>query len=853
MTMDQDRWARVQDVFGEALEMESGARAAYLQRACADDAELRAEVDSLLQAATDADAYFDDLADRAGITQELGTSFGPHRPPPDLEGRRIGAYRLGRLLGRGGMGAVYLAERDDGQFEHTVALKLLAMGAAGEQAHRRFLEERRILARLDHPAIARLFDGGVTEDATPYFVMELVEGVPITRYVREMARDVEARLRLFLDVCDAVSYAHRKLVVHRDLKPSNILVSRDGQPKLLDFGVARVLRGDGDTDPPTEGAGRLMTPRYASPEQLRGEPVTTATDVYTLGVILHELLTGTSPYGAPDDSAALMDAIVEQPVTAPSARVARAGPDEEATAEAARAMGATIPALRRRLRGDLDTIVLKALRKEPERRYGSVEALAEDVRRHLAGYPVRARPDGVAYVTSRFLGRNAPAVAAVVALMLLGTAVVVQSVRFAVTSSEQARLITRERDKAEEIAHFMRELFEVANPALTDGETVTARELLDRGADKIRNDHPDEPEIQAEMMTVLGTVYQHLGLPRPAMELLQEARRIQQAHPGLVPPASVAETLYELGLALREAGEPQASVAVLTEARARLRDLYGPRDRAVALAGFGLARSLHLTGDYQRAEAEFQGAVTGFRALDLAPDDEYAHALYLLAEYLQVRGDDPAETERYYLESLAVTESLHGSNHPNVSDVLVGLASVRNGLEDHDSATALLRRALDLDRRLYGQAEGPGHPDLAYGYMQLGRQLARFGDADEAERLLREALGMYEVSPVAQADTHALTLMALADLLRSRGEHAQALSRYVQATDLIRTAYGPGSLMEAGVAVDRSALLVDMNRPADAVPLLKSALTAYDGVLPEDHTRVRQARDLLVRAQASLH
>jgi len=558
---DPGHWERVQRILAEALEMEADARRAFLEKVCGGDAALRAEVGSLVDAAQQADFYFADLAHRAGITADPGAE--PPPPPPDLEGRRIGAYRLGPLLGRGGMGAVYAAERADDQFELSVALKILALGAANPDAHRRFLEERRILARLEHPNIARLYDGGVTEDGTPYFVMERVDGLPFTEYCSARKLGLLERLRLFLEVCDTVSFAHAKLVVHRDLKPNNILVTADGKVKLLDFGIARLLESEEDGVTATALGGRLMTPRYASPEQLRVETVTTVSDVYTLGVILHEILTGVSPYHLTGETTSLVEAICTQTVAVPSARVSRcasgsvaATPEVRDVVAAADAMNSSVRSLGRNLRGDLDNILLMALRKEPARRYPSVEALAEDIRRHMLGYPVKASPEGLLYSTGRFLRRHALAVAAIASVLVLLSVLLFLSVRFAMTTRRQAEELARERDRAEEISHFMRELFEVAEPSAAGAEAVTARELLDAGALRIRLDHPNEPELQAEMMTVLGSVYRQLGLPEQAIELLREAADLQA---GLrsVREQERAATLRELGAALLDAGRTE--------------------------------------------------------------------------------------------------------------------------------------------------------------------------------------------------------------------------------------------------------------------------------------------------------
>ena len=400
--MSNSRWDRLQDLFHEALALEAEPRKALLDRECHADPELRAEVERLLGA-----------NERAGGFIRLPAIALPGELEEKLpaEGRRVGAWRLLRVLGRGGMGAVYLAERADGAFEQRAAVKLIKRGMDTDQVLRRFRAERQILASLDHPNVARLLDGGTTDDGLPFFAMEYIEGQPIDAFVGAGNLGIEARLRHFLLVCDAVAYAHAHGVIHRDIKPLNILVTPSGVPKLLDFGIAKVLH-DGPDESTTVTGLRLLTPDYASPEQIEGRPATVASDVYSLGVVLYELLTGRSPYRlssrAPQDIAAAVctteperpSTMVSQP-EGPAIRIRRGGPPIDLPASA----GANRQ-LSRRLRGDLDTIVLTALRKEPDRRYSSVAALADDLRRHLDGQPVLARSDALGYRTGKFLRRN---------------------------------------------------------------------------------------------------------------------------------------------------------------------------------------------------------------------------------------------------------------------------------------------------------------------------------------------------------------------------------------------------------------------------------------------------------------
>ena len=439
--MTAQPWQRVKDLFHQAALQAPEARAAFLDAACQGDAELRHEVESLLEARDEAGAF---LSVPVGVDAGL---VGAETAVP--EGRQIGRYRIQDLIAQGGMGTVYRAVRDDDAFRQTVALKLMRGGAASADAERRFRQERQILARLQHPHIATILDGGATDEGQPYLVMEYVEGRPITAYCDEQGLDARARLAMFTTVCAAVHYAHQNLVVHRDLKPANILVTADGSPKLLDFGIAKLLAlGPGPGTAPTATLLPMMTPEYASPEQVRGGAVTTASDVYSLGVLLYELLTGRRPYTLRTDSLEEIVRSVCETDPQPPSSVART---HAATGEGTRARPSASE-----LRGDLDTIVLKALRKEPARRYLSVLELGEDVRRHLDGRPVRARPDTLRYRAGKFVGRHRAAVgaAALVVLALLGG--LAATVR-------QARIAERERALAQKRFHDIRAPLQLAH------------------------------------------------------------------------------------------------------------------------------------------------------------------------------------------------------------------------------------------------------------------------------------------------------------------------------------------------------------------------------------------------------
>jgi hypothetical protein len=495
--LDPLRWKRIQDIFYEASELEPSVRAAYLDQTCAGDEPLRAEVDGFLRSLEN--GVDDRLAHAIGA--EAASLLDPDANPG--EGRMVGAYRLVRKIGQGGMGAVYLAERADRQFDRQVAIKLAPADMAGSAGRLlRFRMERQILANLDHPNIASMLDGGITEDGLPFLVMEYVEGRPIDEYCGANALSIRERIALFVTVCAAVRYAHHNLVIHRDIKPSNILVTEAGVPKLLDFGIAKLMApGAAGLTLPAE---RLMTLEYAAPEQMLGLPVTTATDVYALGIVLWELLT----------SRRLFE----------HARASAEPPPPSSIAEA--------PAGAREIRGDLDNIVSMALRKEPAARYGSVEQLEDDLRRYLEGFPVFASRGSGTYKALKFVRRHGAAVAA-------AAAAVVMLVGFAIAMSALAARASRERDaareqraRAEQISQFLTSLFASSDPFHVSANAITAKDLLDHGARRIASDLAGQPRVQASLLETMAVAYQHLGLHAEAEDLFRQQARAEERGSG---------------------------------------------------------------------------------------------------------------------------------------------------------------------------------------------------------------------------------------------------------------------------------------------------------------------------------
>jgi eukaryotic-like serine/threonine-protein kinase len=825
-------WKRALALFHEVAELAPEPRAERLAAAAADDPELRQRVESLLAADEAPDPRIDGGAER-------------FLPAPQAEaedalagwiGRRLGPFRIVKPLAMGGMGAVFLGERCDGQFAQRVALKVARAGLAGAAAGERFLAERRILAGLEHPRIARLLDGGVSAEGLPYFAMEYVEGSPITDYCRDAGLDVAARIRLFLGICEAVAYAHRHLIVHRDLKPSNLLVSAAGEVKLLDFGIAKLLDAGEEHTGTYE---RLLTPAYAAPEQLGGEPVTVATDVYSLGVVLYELLVGQRPQGDRERERA-SDVLL---------------PDEDPAAGGRRRR-------RQALRGDLDTILATALRRDPERRYPSVEAFAEDLRRHLGNLPIHARRDRLAYRAAKFVVRHrwSVAVASTLALALVAA--------FA-TSIVQARAKAREALASQEVTSFLVRLFEAPDPGVARGAELSARELLDQGAERLRTAPVEDPRVRSRLLHTIAATYLALGAYDRALPLASEAldlrresfpagsaevaesldqvgeiRRLTADYAGAEPllrqalaarrarlPAddpAVLDSLVHLGLLLEDRGafadaegrlrEALASSerrfgADATETAARLDDFaavqadLGREPAALALAQRALAiRERRLGPDSPEVAASL--ACLGER-LDEAAD--YGRAVEALERALAIRrqvfgSDHPLvgtteialagvyvdqgrldEAERTAEAALASLRRVLAESHPKVREALNLLGVVREARRDYAGAIPLFESLLAS----YRQTAGANHPDTLTVESNLAITLLYAGRAAEAERLQRDVLARLPADD--GRDTGAMTCLNLATSLEQEGRSREALAFAKRALEMQRRRAGETS------------------------------------------------------------
>ncbi len=744
-------------LFAQALERPADERRAWLA----------AQAEAGLAGSVEALQLLDDEA-RAGELFEnlVADELRSWAAGENEQGRLLGPYRLLREIGRGGMSVVYLAERDDDANRQRVAVKLIRRGMDTAEIRARFRHERRILANLNHPNIAKVLDGGASPEGLPYIVMEYIEGRPVDRYCDEEGLSLGERARLFVTICEAVDYAHRQLVIHRDLKPGNVLVDGDGAPKLLDFGIAKLLDpAFDDPDAPVTGQGlRPMTPAYASPEQAFGRPLTTAADVYSLGALLYRLLTGRRPStgreGAPQawlgpnrlgEPAKPSKAVLASPASDP--------PPSDGLSSEQRA---------RRLRGDLDSIALKAMRREPEQRYHSAVDLAADLGRWLAKRPVAARRGAAMYRAGKFIERRWLAVVAASATILAIAAALV--------------VMYQQTRRAERTLELLFSVFEKVDPMVREGETITSKELLDHGFQKV-SELADQPDVAARFLNELGIRYEKLGL------------------------YADAERAYRKSLAtLIDSGSDQAEIA---DAHNRL------------------GRTLAEQGAYGDAEQAFQAALDINTRVFGPVHERVAANLNNLALAYHDQGR-LVEAEAAYRRTLALDQRLNGDDHALTVITKNNLTLLLYDEGKYDEAESLARDALAWQR---GQTE-PFTISQAVSLRQMGMILQAKGHYDEAEALFQEALAIHLRMSGPDHPLTARQQSSLAAVWRDQGHFEEAAALFRDALAAQRRFLGKGHIEVALTMQERGWLLLDQGRPAEAEAVLEASLWLLDDALP---------------------
>ena len=814
--MDSVRWQRIQELFHAAVEQPERTWRAFLERSGADAATI-ADVLAMLEE----DARGASLLDR-GVVHVASRIIGSGTdggPLADV----IGPYRITGVLGEGGMGVVYRAERTD--LGSVVAIKLLRDAWLSPVRRDRFAREQRLLSQLNHPSIATLHDAGALPDGTPWFVMEYVDGLPITDHCRTRGTTVDDRLRLFRAACDAVQHAHRNLIVHRDLKPSNMLVTSDGRVKLLDFGISKRIDTSGRVADQTRTGLRLMTPAYASPEQLRGGQPAVDSDVYGLGVVLYELLTGKLPFelaGRTPDTAA---DIVSHPPERPSLAVRAAG-------DGGGAVGLPPAAW-----ADLDVLVLTAMHADRARRYPTVEALIRDIDHYLRGEPLEARPDDLSYRAGKFARRNARPLAAAGAVL----AVVIGLVAFYTVRVTRARnAALAEAQRTERIERFMLTLFEGGDKAAGPREGLLAVTLVDRGVQEARS-LAAEPAVQADLYEALGKIYTKLGRFEPADAMLRAALDQRRAVHGNDDP-SVGSALVALGLLRSDQAKFDEAERFARDGLATVKRALPSGHAEIARATTALGKVLEERGAYAKAIPVLEEAVARYeRAAPGTPDlvaavTELANSHFYAGHYDVCR----ALNER----ALALDRKLHGDNHPLVSSDIINLGAIQFELGHYPEAERLYRDGLAITQAWYG----PDHHQTAADMTMLARALQIQGKTDEARGLLARAL---EIRERVYGEVHpsvASSLNEIGSIALRANRYEEAAAAFERMVKIYRAVYGGDKHYLVGTALSNLASVhLAASRFSVAEPLLRQAIAIHVATLGPDHLNAGIARIKLGR------
>ncbi len=840
--MRPDRWHQIDEIFQAAVDCPAASRTALLESACGKDAALRREVESLL-------ALHGNSGFKTSSAFEDGIKSLERRSGEFNHGRQIGTYRVLREIGRGGMGTVYLAARADDAFQKLVAIKIIRRGLDTDDILQRFRSERQILATLEHPNIARLLDGGATDDGLPYFVMEHIEGGPIDSYCDSCQLNVSERLKLFQGVCGAVSYAHQNLIVHRDIKPGNVLVNKDGVPRLLDFGIAKLLAPEAGNQ--TLTGHRALTPEYASPEQVRGDAISTASDVYSLGVLLYVLLTGRSPYPKASSPAELERAICEEEPDRPSSVVTKevigSGGDAPMS-DLCRVREGSPAKLRKRLEGDLDNIVLMALRKEPQRRYRSVEQLSDDIGRHLGNLPVSARSDSRRYRAGKFVQRNKAWVAmgsfAFVSLTG-GAAVSIWQAHIARTQRDVARL---EQLKATQINAFLQEMVgyaavSSASPNHGSHDTTVA-EMLDKAADRVETELEGQPAVEADLLATIGDTYMTEAKYDRAVRYLKEAYDLDLKlyGPDGRQTGLVMNPLGDLAYLKGDYGEAevwfQKSVPIL-------RRHANDADFEVRLLAADLSDAAFVKralGQFDAAEAYWREALTygpripaKYRAQSIMPKS------YLAQLYMD-RGDT-AKAEPLATEAVQQLRE-PGADLFSLAQALIDLGNVRRLEGRFPEAVSLIEEGTNL----YARAQGRDHPNVAFGLTSLATAYYAEGKYDAAEQEARKALKIVEKLP--KGHTYAGVHVALGMSVNKAGRprEAEPLLREGLAVRLQKT---PRQSNYVAIALGGlGECLLKQKRFAEGEPLLVESYQTLKNLHVPQSPVLKEARERLVSLYA---
>jgi eukaryotic-like serine/threonine-protein kinase len=820
--MDSSRWQKVQSLFHEAADLPESEQRSFLEAQCSDDSALVSEVLILLQEDSRGGSMLD--RDIAHVAHQVFNDATSNAPPF----KEFGPYRIIKTLGEGGMGVVYLAERED--LGSQVAIKVLRDAWLSPARRARFAIEQRTLAQLNHPSIARLYDADTSPDGTPFFVMEYAEGVPLTAFCKQHNCPIAERLRLFRDVCEAVLYAHQRAVIHRDLKPTNILVKNDGTVRLLDFGIAKQVENLGESVDQTMTGLRLMTPAYAAPEQIRGEQVGIQADVYSLGVVLYELLAGRLPFDLTNRTPAQAEKILtedgaEKPSTA-AGEIATPAGENENSALASKAAWA-----------DLDVLCLTAMHRDVRQRYRSVEALIRDVDHYLKGEPLEAQPDSLRYTVSKFVRRNWRTLSAAAAVLAMIVGVVIfYTVRL--TRARNAALAQAER--TQRIQQFMLNLFQGGDPSAAPPDDLRVITLLDRGVQEARS-LDTEPAVQAELFETLGGIYQKLGKFDQADSLLQSALHTRESVFG-ADSVETAKSLLALGSLRDDQAQYEESERLIRQALDIDKRHLPPNDPAIAKAMLALGTVLADRGAYDQSIAMLEETVRLYSAPGSAPTDA-ADSLHQLANAHFYAGHYEVSTVLNQ-RVLGMYKQIYGERHPRVADIYINLGAIRYDLGHYSEAEQYDRQALDIVQSWYGK----DNPETATDLTILARALVFQNRYDEGSDLLRQSLAIKERAFGKMHPSVASTLNELGNVASKTGKYDLAKQYFNRMADIYRAVYGEHHYLVATALSNLASVYLAEHDWASAEKIFRQVIPLYTETQSATHINTGIARTKLGRA-----
>ncbi len=869
----QSQWKEMQAILDAVLDQAPDKQLVYLKQVCGQRLELLNEIKQLLLAEKEMDSFLEQGAMNLLRSESRSTSHCD-TPMRILSGQRIAHWRLCEELGRGGMGVVYRAQRDDGAFDQNVAIKILTTNHQQSFNHERFRQEQQLLAMLVHPGIAQLYDGGLTDDGLAYFVMEYVPGLPLNKYCEQHELSIKAILQLMTDVAHALAYAHKHLIVHRDIKPSNILVTCTGQIKLLDFGIAKLLDGQHASELTRTGE-QVMTPGFAAPEQLQNKGVTVATDVYQLGLVLYELLTGVKPYQHQVSSFKdLVQLICEGDLLAPSQLVSQSKfnlPTRNRAGE-----------WQKQLRGEIDALVLKMLNRNPEERYGSMFEFVSDVNAYFSSRPLIAQKNNFFLNAKKFIKRNWRSISisllAVLFVMIYVITITLQANKIELAL---ARSLV-EQNKSQQVSDMLVNVFKAADPNVSGLDTLTARELLDKSHARILTELGDAPGIQSHMLTLVGEIYFSQGSYDKSIKILEDSYLLQRAA-GRADTVGYANTLTQLGMAYIFLGRNDEAFSLLQEslnihAALKNNQQHAPLEHAETLAAFGQLQDEQ--GNYSDAQKNLRAAIKMLRPLEKQGYEKLATALNNLAVIQHTKGQFEQAVVNMR-EAIQLQRSVLGENHSYYTVHLVNYAIMLTDMELFSEAESVLREALSIQKNLLGEAHAyyftslhslgvlfykqgqllaaerylqeslklklemlsESSKSIAVSYLWLGATLRDLGRLDEAGAAFDKMLIIFEMQNN-NSELVGRGLSEMAALAWSKGNLDQAEEYYKKAISL---------MLPQGIRITISQmgyghLLLSQGHATEALPFLQRAYEKRNERYPPDHSMVAEAKVLLGRA-----